>query len=1278
MKNMTAIFLSLLLVQSLSASSQSKTDYKYLPDQIVVKLAQSISDVSSVQSLSARISLAKGIKEAVKPLVITDQLKHPARARKIGLNRIYTVRINPQSDLPRYCQELMLDPAVEWAEPVYLMPLYSEPNDMYYIYQEHLPQIHMPEAWDVGKGDSSVVIAIIDTGVDYLHEDLKDVIWVNDAEDLNGDGMFTWPADSNGIDDDDNGFIDDVIGWDWVTGVSGTDDYDARANEDGEDVDNNPRDVDGHGTHCSGLAAATTNNTVGLAGVSWGCSVMPLRVGYAANDGNGYVPSVWASQAFIYAADNGAKVANFSAGNSQSIMAGAQYAFENDVAIATSAGNSSSFITDPLSVVPWTLAVTAVNANNIKTAYSSFGLDAAITAPGGGDGIADGVMSTIPNNQYARKSGTSMASPVVAGVLGLVRSNFPDWSASEALYQVVGTADNIDNLNPAYAGLLGGLVNGYRALTETVVPKPKIALDKVEINDDGNHNGVADPGETVQIVTHFINRWAPCPAATIKLLVDDKDAQYFTVNTDESSIDSIYGLEDANYDHNNSALPFELTLVNSIPPSMFSMAVVMENSVISDTFKFAIPIHPMVLFVDDHLGGGGTGDDVEIRHYYDEVLNELGIVYDYWLNQDSPDSALITNYPIVIWACEWAFPSLAEGDRGVLAHYLENGGNLFLSGQDLAWDMMDPEATTYQDSEGASKTWMENYIGVDFISDAGGVGPLSPADGSFFTLPAFDFHLPNRDADNQYPDELSPRTGASALLNYSTGTAGAVGADSPYSTVFFSFGGLEAVSDKQIRKEAARQIISHFAQLNIAVSELKNTESVGPFTVDAQVETENALTITDLWYRYNNGLWQQITMTDQGSGHYSADLPAVTGDTDIEYFVFFKTSENVYNAKLLKKFHSGPDSEAPVANSYYYYPQTVDKSGVYSVAVSLDDYVSVDTANVKLFYSASTGYQDSVLMNHFDKNVWKGTITLPNTLEDGNSLSYHMTFNDLAQVVNSDRFPVSGELSFTVSDSAMIDDFESSINQWINDDNVWSFLTDSLLILSGHGALISGDGNSYPHSRNTSVELHYPINLQGRTSATLYYDAVLRFESSSDSAFFEVREGNGEWTTLITMAARSKSWSTYEADLTPYCGVGHDPVSIRFRFMPDDNTTGTNRWGIIIDDVRITVDRLIINSIDDAALIPAKFELQPAYPNPFNAAVNIPYSIPDMGEVQLHIYDIMGHEVYGKTATHKTPGYYDIYWNGRSDQGKILTSGIYFIQLQYGQKIETRKIMFLK
>ncbi|MBC8492121.1 MAG: S8 family serine peptidase, partial [Candidatus Marinimicrobia bacterium] len=1044
------------------------------------------------------------------------------------------------------------------------------------------------------KGDSTVPIAIIDTGIDFTHPDLENQIWINPDEfpedkfpgldnnndgiielielknwgysdslyklqDFNDDGLINLkdlfaPHDNNifldSLDNDANTFTDDFIGWDWVTGASGSEATQAHPEEDGQLADNNPMDVNGHGSHCAGLAAAATNNEVGVASVSWGCKIMPLRIGWHANNGLGYGSTVWMSQAFIYAADHNAKVANLSYNVSLVTLEGARYAFMNDVAITTSAGNEDTFINDENA--PWVLTVAAVDPIDVKASYSNYGPEVTVSAPGGDH--QPGLWSTTPNNTYNGNSyynaysGTSMASPVAAGLIGLIRSYHPEWSVSQAYFQLVGAADNIDYLNPDYAGLLGyGRINGYRAVTETVIPKPDLTLKYIEFFDPaGNNNGIVEPGEDIEIVVHIENRWAGVSNVSASIISDDEK---ISVVTESAQFDTVYGLEDFPTDNNNATSPLVIHVADNLPPQNISVSIVLENSNFSDTFKVDIPIHTLVLFVDDHLGGG-DGEDMPIAKYYKEAFINLGIAYEYWINEETIDSSYIIKFPIVVWDCEWAFPSLDKDDRNVLTYYLENGGKLFLSGQDIGWDMCDQGGgNTYETSGGTSKTWYETYLSSIYLSDGGGRPPITPPDDTtLFNLPPADFQQPGRE-EYSYPSEIEPIENGISVLNFKNGNSAAVASVDPYNTVYFSFGGWEAISDSAIRHNAMQQVLNHFSKINADVTWLSNTEFKGPFQIDVQLNNNKNMIQTELWYRYNEEPWTTITMTDQGNGLYSAVLPAVTTDyANIEYFVFFKADDGMYYVHPVHRFFSGPDQIPPYAQESLLPQDNIDRAGPYYCSIEIFDNMSVDTNNVMVHFSAPGIQEDSTHISFDLKHTWSGAFQFDTPIMDGDSVMYYFTFNDQGlAATHYSRFPETGYFTFKIVKYAVLDDFEEGLGRWNNDDKVWQIFTNEILVHSGASCIITGNGISYPPNIHTNLELKHPINLKTRSAARIQFWETNLLEQTTDSTFFEIREGNNEWQTLQVFAKIWSSWKPYQYDLTPYCGEEHLPIYIRFR-----------------------------------------------------------------------------------------------------------------------------------
>ncbi|MEI6835601.1 MAG: S8 family peptidase [Candidatus Falkowbacteria bacterium] len=336
------------------------------------------------------------------------------------------------------------------------------PNDPYYSRQWYLPRIEADSAWTKVKETPDITVAVIDSGVDINNPDLKNNIWINPKE-----------IAGNGLDDDHNGFIDDVNGWDFVNNVP----------------DPSPKFDDGwteagisHGTMVAGIIGAEGNNGIGVTGVTWKAKIMPLRV---LNDkGEGKISAV--VRAIDYAVANGADVINLSfvTYNYSEALYGAIYrAYRAGVVVVAAAGNDQLNVegrnTSKSPIYPacmdgpngenMVIGVAATDALDQKTPFSSYGFSCIdITAPG----ISFFNTITYGGNAQAQDpnydgywSGTSMAAPVVSGVVALVAQVNPDLSRSEIINLILGSANNISLLNPDYLGQLGhGRVNANGAV----------------------------------------------------------------------------------------------------------------------------------------------------------------------------------------------------------------------------------------------------------------------------------------------------------------------------------------------------------------------------------------------------------------------------------------------------------------------------------------------------------------------------------------------------------------------------------------------------------------------------------------------------------------------------------------------------------------------------------------------------------------------------------------------------------------------------------------------
>lgn len=368
-------------------------------------------------------------------------------------------------------QQLKQNPSVELATPDWLYSKAIVPNDPLYSQQYHLPRIRCEEAWDIGYGHSDVIIGVVDSGTFTSHPDLAGRLWVNPGE-----------IPGNGIDDDNNGYIDDIHGWDFINNNP-----DVNPEPDGEDDDGDgyPDDNIEHGTHVAGIAAAISNNALGVTGVSWRGKIMTAQI-FSDDGGSAYSIIL---DGIIYCADNGANVINLSLGGGYTAAVDRVFQDLNrrNINIICAAGNNGIDLdTYPLSPVcndgppgeNWVLGVAATDRNDYLAYFSNYSSKYVdVSAPG------VNILSTVPmfpefgfSSLYDSMSGTSMACPVVAGAAAVILGASPGIRNAELLERVSHFADNIDALNPIHAGKLGGgrlnLYNVLSRLDEEIPPTP--------------------------------------------------------------------------------------------------------------------------------------------------------------------------------------------------------------------------------------------------------------------------------------------------------------------------------------------------------------------------------------------------------------------------------------------------------------------------------------------------------------------------------------------------------------------------------------------------------------------------------------------------------------------------------------------------------------------------------------------------------------------------------------------------------------------------------------
>ncbi len=452
-----------------------------VPGELVVGFEAGVSEAAQAEVLAqAGVTKKKGVKQIRAALVGVSEKRATAVAKALAD-----------------------DPRVRYVEPNHVITTAVIPDDPSFGQLWGLnntgqtggtpdADIDAPEAWNVATGSSNVVVAVVDTGVDFGHPDLAAQQWVNPGENCgSSDPEISCPERTNGIDDDNDRFLDDWRGWDFVSG------------------DNNPVDDHNHGTHVAGTIGAVGNNGTGITGVNWNVRIMALKFLDASGSGDSFD----AAAATTYAVDHGAAIANNSWGGGppeQVLEDAVDYADAHGMLFVAAAGNDganndaspfypASYDSDGL------VAVAATDANDNLASFSNYGAKSVdLAAPGAG------ILSTTRGGGYQSFSGTSMATPHVVGAAALVKAHFPAATAYGMKALLFSSVDPKSSL--AGKVVTGGRLNVGNALSCSNAPRVWL---------DAPRNGfAAGLGDAVPVKVLATNCAVPAGVGNVSVTVN--------------------------------------------------------------------------------------------------------------------------------------------------------------------------------------------------------------------------------------------------------------------------------------------------------------------------------------------------------------------------------------------------------------------------------------------------------------------------------------------------------------------------------------------------------------------------------------------------------------------------------------------------------------------------------------------------------------------------------------------------------------------------------------
>ncbi|MBU0982367.1 MAG: PKD domain-containing protein [candidate division Zixibacteria bacterium] len=1145
------------------------------------------------------------------------------------------------------------NPLVERVEPIGIHAMYATPNDGYFQYQWHLSQtndhdIDAPEGWNIQTGSTSTIVAILDSGTRYYHPDLGGVnatvsnpgasrgnMWINNAE-LNG---------SSGVDDDGNGYVDDWIGYDFIDGVSN-----CWTGEDCTTKDNDPRDFNGHGTHTAGIFGMITNDGYGMAGVAggWGSGsqaeygngvkIMPCRMGYSYNylgQEYGVVMMDAAAEAFYYAANNGAKIASCSWGSSNTggIGTAATYFINSGGIIFVAAGNDGSQTADYLNGRGDCVSVAATDQNDAAASFTTYGTWVDISAPGVGIYSTYHDHTDAATTYWAALDGTSMATPMVAGVGALIWSQNPSWTAAQVKTQLYSSADNIDAyLSSTYIGKMGaGRINAYNAVNTGPPPAPVA-------NFSGSPTSGTEP-LTVAFTdasTGSITSWAWTFGDGGTSTAQNPGHTYTSAGTYNVSL-TVTGPGGSDAETKTGYITVNPCVA---PTAGFTGSPTSGDYPLNVTFSNSSTGATSYAWT---FGDGGTSTATNPNHTYTAAGTYTVVLTA--TNSCGNDVFTRTNYITVTtppcYAPVAAFVgSPTSGDFPLTVNFTDNSTN---SPTSWSWTFGDGGTSTAQNPSHtytAAGTYTvtltaTNACGSDGETKTGYITVTEPT-GTWANLP-YSTGFETGAFDQYWTSQSSNSEGRILITTANTPHSG-----SYHLTMDDNLnGGLYAQNEAWLHLNLAGKVD---VDLTFWWKEFGDETH----TQDGVFFSDNGGSSFTKVYSLANGTttYQQIALdVDALASTYGLSL---TGT----FVVKFQQYDNYSISTDGMAFDdiSVISNEVPPVAAFSAEPT----SGVAPLAVTFTDASTLATSWSWNFGDGGTSTAQNP--SHTYTNPGTYTVALTATNAYGSDVETKVDYITVTDPGSQTWVTIT------------YDDFESGWGSYTDGGGDCALYTYGTYAPQGSNAANiqdnSGVSSSFYHTGS--------YNVTGYSELEVAFSFIaISMDNTSEDFWVQYFDGS-TWQTVAALA-RGIDFDNnvfYNAVVTISSSEYSFPTNARLRFMCD---ASGNADDVYIDEIEFRGLSGTSSVNAGRMMLPDGFALSQNYPNPFNPSTTIDFSLPQAGHVDIAVYNVMGQKVATLANGEYGAGVYSIEWDGSR-----YASGVYFYRIQAGKFTETKKMILLK